>query len=56
MSEHQNSVKIPVCEGMVKGIEYAEKSVKKYEEQILMQKQKAVERLAYELNIQLINN
>ena len=39
---------------MVKGIEYVEQGVKKYQEQILMQKQKAVERLALELNIQLI--
>ncbi len=41
---------------MVKGIEYAEQGVKMYEEILLIQKQKTVTRLAYELNIQLISN
>lgn len=40
---------------MVKGTEYAEQGVKKYELQLLAQKQKSVERLAKELNLQLIN-
>ena len=38
---------------MVKGIDYAEYGIKKYEEQLLAQKQKSVERLAKELNLQL---
>lgn len=40
---------------MVKGIEYAEYGVKKYELQILAQKQKSVVRLAKELNLQIVN-
>lgn len=39
---------------MVKGTEYVERGVKKYEEQILMQKQKSLERLAKELKVQVI--
>jgi len=38
---------------MVKGLEYAEHGIKKYEEQLLAQKQKSVQRLAKELNLQL---
>lgn len=38
---------------MVKGIEYVEFGVKKYEEQLLTQKRKTVQRLAKELNLQL---
>jgi len=40
---------------MVKGIEYTEYGIKKYEQQLLAQKQKSIERLAKELNMQLIN-
>ena len=40
---------------MVKGTEYAEQGVKNYEKQLLAQKRKSVERLAKELNLQLIN-
>lgn len=38
---------------MVKGIDYAEYGIKKYEKQLLAQKQKSVARLAKELNLQL---
>lgn len=38
---------------MVNGVDYAEFGIKKYEEQLLAQKQKSVERLAKELNLQL---
>lgn len=38
---------------MVKGIEYAEFGIKKYEEQLLTQKRKSAQRLAKELNLQL---
>jgi transposase len=41
---------------MVKGIEYAEYGVKKYEMQLLANKQKSVARLAKELNLQIISN
>jgi len=40
---------------MVKGTEYAEQGVRKYEMQLLAQKKKSVERLAKELNLQLVN-
>jgi transposase len=40
---------------MVNGTKYAEQGVKKYEMQLLAQKQKSIERLAKELNLQLIN-
>lgn len=40
---------------MAKGTEYAEQGVKKYEMQLLIQKRKSVERLAKELNLQLVN-
>ena len=38
---------------MVKGLDYAELGVKQYEEQMLIQKQKVVQRLANELNLQI---
>lgn len=40
---------------MMKGMEYAEQGVENYEKQLLAQKQKSVERLAKELNLQLVN-
>ena len=40
---------------MVKGVDYAEHGIKKYEMQLVAQKQKSVERLAKELNLQLVN-
>ena len=40
---------------MVKGVDYAELGIKKYEEQLLAQKQKSVKRMAKELNLQLVN-
>ena len=41
---------------MVKGTEYVELGVKKYEEQILQQKQRSLQRLAKELKVQIIYN
>ena len=38
---------------MVKGIEFTEQGIQKYEEQLLAQKQKTIKRLAQELNLQL---
>ena len=38
---------------MVKGVDYAELGIKKYEAQLLAQKQKSAQRLANELNLQL---
>ncbi len=38
---------------MVKGIEYTEYGINKYEQQLLVRKRKSVERLAKELNLQL---
>jgi len=40
---------------MVKGIEFAELGVKKYEEQLLDRKRKSLERMALELNLQLLD-
>jgi len=40
---------------MVKGVEYAEFGVKHYEQQLLLRKQKSLERLALELNIELVH-
>lgn len=40
---------------MMKGVEYTEHGIQKYEEQLLAQKQKSVQRLAKELNLQLVN-
>jgi len=40
---------------MVNGIDYAEHGIKKYEMQLLAQKQKTVERLAKELSLQLVS-
>lgn len=40
---------------MVKGIKYAEQGIKQYEDQLLAQKRKSVERLANDLNLQLVN-
>jgi transposase len=41
---------------MVKGLDYTEKGVKEYEEKLLIQKQKAVQRLALELDFHIIDN
>lgn len=41
---------------MVKGIEFTEYGIKKYEDQIVAQKRKSIEKLAVELNLQLIHN
>lgn len=41
---------------MVKGMEYVEKGVRKYEEQLLMQKRRSLERLAKELKVQVVYN
>ena len=41
---------------MVKGLDYTENGVKEYEERLLIQKQKTVQRLALELDFQLIDN
>ena len=38
---------------MVKGVEFTEHGIRKYEEQLLAQKHKSVQRLAKELNLQL---
>ena len=40
---------------MVKGVDYAELGINKYSKQLLLQKQKTVERLTSELNQQLTN-
>ena len=40
---------------MVKGVDYAEEGVKKYEDRILKQKQKSFQRLAVELNMYIID-
>ncbi len=40
---------------MVKGVDYAEHGIKKYEMQLFAQKQKSIERLAKELDLQLVN-
>ena len=41
---------------MVKGMALVEEGIKKYEEQLLRQKQRSLERLAKELNMQIISN
>lgn len=41
---------------MVKGIEYVEKGIQKYEAQLLVQKRKSLNRLAKELNLQISYN
>ncbi|GAB6008954.1 hypothetical protein [Dysgonomonas reticulitermitis] len=41
---------------MVKGLDYAEKGIVKYEEQLLASKIKTLNRLASELNIEISNN
>ena len=38
---------------MQKGLEYAEKGIKKYEEQLVLQKLKTVMKLANELHLQV---
>jgi hypothetical protein len=38
---------------MVKGLEYTEKGIKQYEEQLVLQKLKTVMKLANELNLQV---
>lgn len=40
---------------MVKGIDYAEIGIKQYEEQLLANKRKSLDRLANELNVQIAN-
>jgi len=40
---------------MVKGVDYTEFGIKKYEAQLLAQKQKSLQRLAKDLNLQLVN-
>lgn len=39
---------------MVKGVEYAEKGIKNYEEQLILSKMKAVNKLAKELDLQVV--
>jgi transposase len=41
---------------MVKGMEFVEQGIKKYEERLLSQRHKTLERLAKELNVQIANN
>ena len=41
---------------MVKGLDYAEKGIAQYEEQLLANKIKTLNRLANELNIEISNN
>ena len=41
---------------MVKGLEYAEKGIKNYEEQIMLNKMKTVKKLAFELNLVIADN
>jgi len=41
---------------MVKGLEYVEKGIIKYEEQLLAQRHKTLTRLANELNVQISYN
>jgi transposase len=41
---------------MVKGMAFAEEGIKKYEEQLLVQKHKSLERLAKDLNVQIAYN
>ncbi len=41
---------------MVKGIDYAEKGIVQYEEQLLANKMKTLNRLANELNIEIADN
>jgi transposase len=41
---------------MVKGLDYAEKGIKNYEEQIMLNKMKTVKKLAYELNLVIADN
>lgn len=41
---------------MVKGLDYAEKGIMHYEEQLLANKLKTLNRLANELNIEIVGN
>jgi len=41
---------------MVKGMTFVEEGIKKYEQQLLLQKQKSLERLAKDLNVQIAYN
>ncbi len=41
---------------MVKGLDYAEKGIKNYEEQIMLNKMKTVKKLAFELNLVIADN
>ena len=41
---------------MVKGMAFVEEGIKKYEQQLLLQKQKSLERLAKDLNVQIAYN
>lgn len=41
---------------MVKGMDFVEKGIQKYEEQLISQKQRSIIRLAKELNMQITYN
>jgi len=41
---------------MVKGMAFVENGIKKYEEQMLIQKQRSLNRLAKELKVQVVYN
>jgi len=41
---------------MVKGLDYAEKGIKQYEEQLILNKMKTVDKLAKELNLEVIGS
>ena len=41
---------------MVKGVDFAEQGVKYYEEQLIMNKLKTVNRLARDLNLNIVEN
>jgi len=41
---------------MVKGVDYAEEGIKNYEEKILAQKRKTIQRLALDLNMLVSGN
>ncbi len=41
---------------MVKGLDYAEAGINKYKEQLLVQKQKSIQRLAKELGLQIVDH
>lgn len=41
---------------MVKGLDYAEKGISQYEDQLLANKIKTLNKLANELNVEILNN